>query len=127
MTDRKSARAVAHLIVLIGVGYGKERDKEITQFRVSATTIKRVARRERLREAFLDEVRDELFDLGWHFIWQTEIEFGIFRIAKLNGWAKLTSKRVQEYMDCDEDELAEVLHKELPPEDEDIEDPAAGL
>lgn len=106
MSQYRTARAVAYLIALNALEYGKEREREITQYRFSAATLRKLAGRSRIREAFLAELEDELRSLNWLLVWRNEIEYGVFHVAKLEGWPKLSSKRVNSYADlCDEHDL----------------------
>jgi len=94
--------------------------------RVSARTIKFVAKRETLRSAFVDEVKDSLLDYGWVLV---EIETGGFGAekAKLLEAAKtVTAKRwldeglrrtLRRGEEIDSDEFAE-LEREASPDRE---------
>jgi len=113
MSKYRTARAVAYLIALNALEYGKEREREITQYRFSAATLRRLAERARIREAFLIELEDELRRLGWLLVWSSEIEFGVFRVTKLEGWPKLSSKRVNMYAELFSEDDLEGLYKRL--------------
>ena len=98
LSDMRGAAPVAQLL-------SAETPESVTR-RAEQSTLRKLAGRSRIREAFLAELEDELRSLNWLLVWRNEIEYGVFHVAKLEGWPKLSSKRVNSYADlCDEHDL----------------------
>jgi len=60
MKNRRSPRATAQLLAINAKLYEKERDRQVTRYRFSANTLRRLANRTAIRESFLNELEEEL-------------------------------------------------------------------
>lgn len=93
MTERHTPQATAMLIVINAKLYQQEREREISRYRFSHNTLRRFSGRSTLRRSFLDELSDELAELGWIFV-PLGAEFAVVDLSKSDSWVKLSSKRV---------------------------------
>lgn len=93
METRKSIEDTAKLVLINAKLYGKERGREVSRYRISPLTLKRISNRQALREGFLDKLADELAELGWTFI-KLDDEFAIICSNKIESWVKISSKRL---------------------------------
>lgn len=125
MKIRKSPAEVAKLLVINACLYEQEKQKELNRFRVSYITLRKIAGRKRLREAFLADLEYELFEIGWKFFELETPEYALINIIKTNSWMRISSKRLQEngYIDLDENEIDKVFeqfsHEEVLEDNED--------
>jgi hypothetical protein len=95
MKERRSAYATAQLILINAKLYESEREKEITRYRFSIHTLRRISRRNSIRATFIAQLDEELAELGW-FLIPLGTEFGVMDISKMENWVKLSSKRLIE-------------------------------
>jgi hypothetical protein len=116
MTKRRTPTAAAQLILINAKLYERERGKEITRYRFSLQTLRRIARRSALRQQFLSDVEDELAELGWLLVC-LGTEYAVMNISKFDNWVKLSSKRLAEaeYLDGDEEQLEKMYFELFPP------------
>uniref|UniRef100_UPI002607E824 hypothetical protein n=1 Tax=Ferrovum sp. TaxID=2609467 RepID=UPI002607E824 len=82
-----SANQAAKLIIMNLDCYSEEKDKEYSRVRISKDTMYRIAKRERLREAFVNDLSDELYNLGWNLITHSDTEFAIIETERVSRWA----------------------------------------
>lgn len=74
--------------------YEDERGKPITRLRLSKSSLRRLALRHRLREAFVQDWQDELAS-GWGWIVSDHgDEFGLVRSEVISGWVRIGTKRI---------------------------------
>lgn len=116
-----SPQTAAELILINVVLYGNEREKEITRYRFSATTFKRIAGRKRLKEGFIESVEDALFECGWYLMRIDEITFAVIKTSSVDNWASLSAKRVIEWRNSDEDSIRK-KYTDLFPDNEELPD-----
>lgn len=93
-TQRRSAATVAQLLIINVSLYGTEKDKEVSRYKFSSTTLRSLANRQQIRAAFKDELFDELYELGWYLI-VLDNEYGMFSLQKLDSWIKLSGVRLR--------------------------------
>ncbi|WP_297483273.1 hypothetical protein [Ferrovum sp.] len=98
-----SANQAAKLIIMNLDCYSEEKDKEYSRVRISKDTMYRIAKRERLREAFVNDLSDELYNLGWHLITHSDTEFAIIETERVSRWAKISSQRISDFLDHPEE------------------------
>jgi hypothetical protein len=92
LTAEDAALLTAYLIHL----YETEKGKEISRFRLSRDSVRRLGLRLNLREAFTAEWAEAMAsDWGWIAFAHRE-EFGLIRISAVSGWVRLGTKRVSE-------------------------------
>lgn len=85
----------AKLLILICKSYEKEKEKELTRFRFSRKTLGKCAGRERIKEAFIMELENALYDLGWILIQVNMDSYAIIRLDKASTWVRLSTKRLR--------------------------------
>jgi hypothetical protein len=79
------------LLLLIGSREGT------TKVRLSEITLKRLWGRHRLKEEFLEEVREWLIRGGWSLFYARNT-FGAVRNAVVENWPRLSSKRLADVL-----------------------------
>ncbi|MBO2985824.1 hypothetical protein [Burkholderia pseudomallei] len=102
MKKRRSTRATAQLLAINAKLYEKERDRQITRYRFSANTLRRLANRTAIRESFLNELEEELAELNLLLV-RLPGEYAVVDLSKADSWVKLGFKRLKE---ADDDLLA---------------------
>lgn len=115
MEMRKSIQDTAKLLLINAKLYEEEKGKEVSRHRISPHTLKRISKRQALREGFLKSLTDELAELGWIFI-KLDDQFAIIDSNKIESWVKLSSKRLSEngYFDLQSDCLDERFYEIFP-------------
>jgi hypothetical protein len=88
-----NATEVATLTRYLGHAYAEEKKTRSTRFRISLRTLRKIAGRTILREAFLDEWANALGSQGWTVIYYGD-HYGVIRSDAIDGWARLSSKRI---------------------------------
>lgn len=91
------------LLVLAGKERGEQR--EVSRFRLSEITLKRLWGRHRLGDDFLAEVQEWLFRAGWALFY-AGTTFAMVKTKAVEGWPRVSSKRLQ-------DELQDVAEGEF--------------
>lgn len=71
----------------------KESGKEVTRFRVSEATLKRLFGRRRIPQDFLSEVEEWLFEGGWALFFAGST-YAMIKVSAVEGWTRLSSKRI---------------------------------
>lgn len=122
-SNRRKAGPSAKLILINGKSYEKERGRQVTRYRFSETTLRRISRRKALRQGFLTELEEEVAELGWLFF-RLGPDFAVIDLTKSSTWTKLGAKRLKEegLLDADDDEIDRLFKDLLPDEPEDPED-----
>lgn len=115
MTKRKNLETIAKLILINGKLYEQEREKEISRYRFSAQTLRKISGRKVIRQSFLDDLQDELAEIGWYLI-RFENEYAVIDINKISSWVKLSSKRLVEnnIIDLEGDQLDLIFDEKFP-------------
>ena len=101
----------AKILICNALLYELEKEREVSRYRFSYTTLAFIANRQRLSPEFLKELDDVLVELGWSFINMGD-SFAIVKTEKINQWTKLAYKRVEDLVDCSDEEISEKF-KEL--------------
>ncbi len=86
---------VAKLTVYLGHAYDSEKKTETTRFRISATTLRSISLRTRLRDTFITEWQDALSYEGWA-VFPVGEHFGLIRTNVIAGWRRISSRRIAE-------------------------------
>ncbi len=111
MKQMNSAVKTAKILISNALLYELEKEREVSRYRFSYTTLAFIANRQRLSPEFLKELDDVLVELGWSFINMGD-SFAIVKTEKINQWTKLAYKRVEDLVDCSDEEISEKF-KEL--------------
>ena len=111
MTKLSSAARAAKILICNALLYELEKEREVSRYRFSYSTLSFIANRQRLSPDFLTELDNELVELGWSFINMGD-SFAIVKTDKVNQWTKLAYKRVEDLVDCSDEEISDKL-KEL--------------
>jgi hypothetical protein len=75
-----------------------EKKVQVTRFRVSELTLKRITGRPRLHPEFLIEMQDWLLRAGWAFFF-ADRSFGMIKLEAVETWTRLGSKRIADELD----------------------------
>jgi hypothetical protein len=95
-------------LLLLSLVASRERDlKEkqtgkgvaVSRFRMSETTLKRLANRKRIPTEFLGEVQEWLFEAGWSLFF-TGSTYAMIKSATVDGWVRLGSKRIADQLEA---------------------------
>ena len=111
MTQLNSAVKTAQILICNALLYELEKEREVSRYRFSYSTLAFIANRQRLSHEFLKELDDVLIELGWSFINMGD-SIAIVKTEKINQWTKLAYKRVESLVDCSDEEISEKF-KEL--------------
>lgn len=111
MPEMCSAAKTAKILICNALLYELEKEREVSRYRFSYATLAFIANRQRLSPEFLKELDDVLVELGWSFINMGD-SFAIVKTEKINQWTKLAYKRVEDLIDCSDEEISE-KYKEL--------------
>jgi hypothetical protein len=106
-----SALKTAQILICNALLYELEKEREVSRYRFSYSTLAFIANRQRLSPEFLKELDDVLVEFGWSFINMGD-SFAVVKTDKVNQWTKLAFKRVQDLVDCSDEEISEKF-KEL--------------
>jgi hypothetical protein len=88
-----TAAELALLVVLLVQRYAKERSKEISRFRLSRGSLRRLAIRKRLRDALVDDWQDIMaLEHGWLVFVDSE-DFVLIQAESAKTWTKIATKR----------------------------------
>lgn len=101
----RAASVVAKLLLLNLMFFRDERNKEITRYRLSTTTFKKIAGKLNLRLAFVEAVDDELKECGWLLIQRDEMTYAVIKADTIDNWSRLSAKRVNALLNSDEAEI----------------------
>lgn len=97
-----SALATAQLLIINALEYQKEKDKELSRYRFSQETFLKLSCRKRLSTQFINDVDENLAELGWVLL-RLSVDYAIIRThVPEKKWAKLSANRVDEYIKLDE-------------------------
>ena len=105
-TNKRSAATVAAMLELLyDQRFG---GKENGRFRISRKFLREIARRQRISDDFLDELADELFELGFVLI-NAETFLAVLNQRLLNGYRRATKAAIEQVQRAFlEEELADV-------------------
>lgn len=110
--NRRDPEAVAQLLIINAALYGEEKTKEISRYRFSIDTLRKISNRKNIQNNFLDTLHGELSELGWYLI-VLDDEYAIINIERLSAWVNLSSKRLREleFFDKDDQEVSEIFYE----------------
>jgi hypothetical protein len=77
----------------------EEKKVQVTRFRVSELTLKRICGRPRLHAEFLTEMQDWLLRAGWAFFF-ADRSYGMIKLEAVETWTRLGSKRIADELDA---------------------------
>lgn len=75
--------------------YEDESGRQLSRFRISRRTLRIIAGRTHLREAFVAEVADNLRDLGW-LMFESGDHYCFIRSARVDKWQRIAAKRIRD-------------------------------
>lgn len=112
LKKRLTTSTVAMLLVLNAHAYAEEKGKEVSRYRFTRATLKKISGRQRLRDAFLDDLTEMLEELNWTLIIR-DTDFGLLDLSKTDSWPRLNSHRIAAYREFGSDELANLYREKL--------------
>ena len=124
MKQPNSVSKTAQILICNALLYELEKEREVSRYRFSYSTLAFIANRQRLTSDFLTDLDNELVELGWSFINMGD-SFAIVKTDKVNQWTKLAYKRVEDLIDCSDEEISDKF-KELIDNEPDFTTEAAG-
>lgn len=111
----RSASVVA-LLIIINLGeYGAEKDRPILSYRFNRATLRTLALVPNIRHDFVERLSVELQNRGWHLL-DLDDHFAVIHTSRVDDWARLTSKRVRDYVEYTKEELEERVSELFPAE-----------
>jgi hypothetical protein len=119
LPERHTPFKVAMLLVLNAQAYAEEKDKEVSRYRFTVITLKRIANRQRIHASFLSTLNEELEELGWMLLIR-ESDYAIFDLSKTDHWVRLNSHRINDLFNKTESEVWELFAANLPEADHDV-------
>ncbi|GBH26077.1 hypothetical protein [Burkholderia vietnamiensis] len=111
----RSASIVALLIILNVGEFSLEKERKYSAYRMNRATLRALAARNNLTQPFLCELTSELQNRGWYLV-DTDDHFAVVHVSRISEWARLTSKRVSDYLDWSEEQLEERISAIFPEE-----------
>lgn len=118
---RISPKQVALLLELMRRRREEETGRTTTRYRVSASTLRTISGRSRLRDAFLDELMDAMIEIGWLIIPSGD-NFGVLSSDAIESWPRIASRRIRQELsranDPDADRFFAELEREVAPQQE---------
>jgi hypothetical protein len=99
MTSYKpSPRECAMLFLKLVEERDARRDKAMTRAQLSEGSLKRLWKRERFSERFLEEVHDWLLSAGWALFYAGGV-YGAVKTDAVGNWPTLASSRIKSVLD----------------------------
>ena len=90
---RPSAEEVAMLVVLMIQRYSQERGRDVSRFRMARASLRRLAIRDRLRDALVEDWIDVMaLDYDW-IVFTKDEEFLLLKAETTRTWTKIATKR----------------------------------
>ncbi len=123
------ASELAILVVLMIQRYSRERGREVSRFRLARNSLRRLAIRDRLRDALVDEWIDVMaLQHGWLTFAHDE-EFILLKADSTRTWTKIATKRCDDIIkrlrngddSAINDAAGEIDGQSVPDEDDDKE------
>lgn len=124
---RLTAYQTALLILRAREAYEDEAGRALSRFRLSRKTMRRLSGRERnIREAFVDEVKEELIEFGWA-LFPVGDQFALLRLDRVDTWQRIAAARIaaevrQAVRNPDEFDWGALEERFAPQEDEESDD-----
>lgn len=63
-----------------------------TRWRISSKTIRTVSQRAALRDAFMEDVEEELNNIGFTLIWLPDGSYGLIKSASFDSWPLISMR-----------------------------------
>lgn len=105
MLRRKlSPSATACLMILNAHEYSEEKGKELSRFRITRNSIRRISGWDRLSTLFMHELTQAMAEYGWFLLEFNDTELAAIQIDKVGSWVRLGSSRVSHYRKEDDAE-----------------------
>jgi len=101
-------RETAQLLILNAISYGQEKGKDVSRYRIGMASLRTISSRSTIRDAFLQDLADQLNKLGWSMATLPNGDgFAIFKADIADSWAGLGTKRLKEngFLKLSESEL----------------------
>ncbi|QJP14618.1 hypothetical protein G3545_13770 [Starkeya sp. ORNL1] len=90
---KPTPRESALLLALLIRRKEEESGKALTRVRVAEISLRRLWLRNKLTDNFISEVKEWFEDSGWALI-ETGTTYAAIKITTIDGWARLSSKRL---------------------------------
>lgn len=81
------------ILLLLLARSGENRSKEITRFRLSEITLKRLWHRSRITDELLRDVQEWLSRAGWTIFFAAGL-YAMMRVDVVENWVRLSSKKL---------------------------------
>jgi hypothetical protein len=90
---RPTAEELAVLVTILIQRYAKERGRDVSRFRLSRNSLRRLAIRDQLRDALVEDWVDVMaMEYGW-LVFRHADEFLLQKAENTRTWTKISSKR----------------------------------
>jgi len=97
-TYRPSAEELAILVVVMVQRYAKERGRDVPRFRLARNSLRRLAIRDQLRDALVDDWIDVMaLEHGW-LVFRHEEDFLLIKAEATRTWTKIATKRCDDFI-----------------------------
>lgn len=83
----------ALLILRAHEAYEAESDRALTRFRLNRKTMRKLSGRTNLRDAFIDDVREELIEFGWS-MFPVGDQYALLRLDRVDSWQRIAAGRI---------------------------------
>ena len=125
MAKLPSAQTTAQLILINARRYEQDRpERRVERYRLSTTTLRRIANRDLLRSKFLLDLEEYLAAYGWLWV-QLHNEWAVINVAKTDNWIKLSSKRLDDLQAKTKEEIDRIFDDLFPSAPDDDEESQA--
>jgi hypothetical protein len=88
-----TAAEAAILIALNLHRRGEQNGRELKRVRISDKTLREITGRRRVEARFLEDLSEELLELGWLVV-RTHSAWGFLRASAVMGWPRVNSSRI---------------------------------
>lgn len=83
----------ALLILRAHEAYQAESDRALTRFRLSRKTMRRLSGRTNLRDAFIDDVKEEMIEFGWA-MFPVGDQYALLKLDRVDSWQRIAAGRI---------------------------------
>lgn len=91
-----STETVAQLILININRFAAEKNKEYSRVKISKKSLRKIAGRSIIRDAFIEALQEKFFGLGWHFGVHSDTEYYLIEKKKLDAWGRVGCSRVEQ-------------------------------
>ena len=93
-----TATELAILVAIMVQRYAKERGREVSRFRLARSSLRRLAIRDRLRDALVDEwIEVMALEYGW-VVFAHDEEFLLLKSEITRTWTRIATKRCDDFI-----------------------------